>query len=214
MRVALIGATGLVGAALGECLAATGDDLHRLQRREGGGAGQVHVADPGAWPEIVSRLRPDAAISTLGTTLKVAGSRAAFHAVDFDMVVDFARAARAAGATRMIAVSSVGADAGACAFYLRTKGEMEAALTALGFERLDILRPGLLRGDRRGDHRTGERIGAMLSPLLNLLLQGSLDRFRAIDAEVVAQAIAKLLALQGSGAHIHHNRKIRRLAAA
>ena len=185
-----------------------------MQRREGGGAGEVHVADPREWPEIVAQLRPDAAISTLGTTLKAAGSRAAFRAVDFDMVVDFARAAREAGARRMIAVSSVGADAGARAFYLRTKGEMEAALARLGFERLDILRPGLLLGDRRGDHRTGERIGMMLGPLLNLLLRGSLDRFGAIDAEVVAQAIAKLLALEGSGAHIHHNREIRRLAAA
>ncbi|QAY77773.1 NAD-dependent epimerase/dehydratase family protein [Sphingosinicella sp. BN140058] len=214
MRVALIGATGLVGAALGECLAATGHELHRLQRRESGGAGKVHFADSREWPEIVTRLRPDAAISTLGTTLKAAGSRAAFRAVDFDMVVDFARAAREAGARRMIAVSSVGANAGARAFYLRTKGEMEAALAALGFGRLDILRPGLLLGDRSGDHRTVERIGMMLSPLMNLLLPGSLDRFGAIEAEVVARAITKLLALERPGAHIHHNREIRRLAAA
>ena len=89
---------------------------------------------------------------------------------------------------------------------------MEAARTALGFDRLDVLRPGLLRGVRGRDRRLGERIGIALSPLVNLALQGPLDRYAAIDAVLVADAAAHLLDEQGGGTHIHHNRDLRRLA--
>jgi len=211
VRIALIGATGLIGAMLAERLVGAGHDLHRLQRRPGGGSGEAHVANPAAWPELVSQLRPEVAISALGSTIKQAGSRAAFRAVDHDMVLAFARAARAAGAMRMITISSVGADPQARAFYLRTKGEIDAALADLGFARLDIFRPGLLRGARR-EHRLGERIANAVSPLVGLALRGSLDRFAAIDADKVAAAAANVLALDGTGTHIHHNREIRRLA--
>jgi hypothetical protein len=42
----------------------------------------------------------DDAFCALGTTVKTAGSRAAFRRVDFGYVLAFARAARAAGAQR------------------------------------------------------------------------------------------------------------------
>ena len=210
MRVVLIGATGLIGAMLAERLA--GHELHCLQRRPGGRGGTIHVAPPEQWPGRVRALQPEAAISALGTTMARAGSRAAFRAVDRDIALAFAQAARAAGATRMISVSSVGAAPASASFYLRTKGEIEAALGALGFARLDIFRPGLLRGERDGDRRLGERIGIALSPLANLLLRGPLDRFAAIDAEIVAEAIAATLSLEAVGVHVHHNRAIRALA--
>ena len=212
MRLVLIGATGLIGAALSARL--EGHELHRLQRRPGGGAGQEHVAPPAEWPRLVAAIHPDAAISTLGTTMRIAGSEAAFRAVDLDMVVAFARAAREAGARRMVSVSSVGADPSSRTFYPRTKGEMERALGGLGFDRLDLFRPGLLRGPRGGERRLGERIGIALSPLANLVLRGRLDRFAAIDAALVADAIAATLTLPPVGHHVHHNAEIRALAEA
>jgi len=84
----------------------------------------------------------------LGTTIKVAGSREAFRAVDFDAVVAVARAARAAGATRLGVVSAMGADSRSPVFYNRVKGEMEDAVQGLGFETVVIARPSLLAGDR------------------------------------------------------------------
>src|SRR6185369_1427795 len=45
--------------------------------------------------------RADEAFIALGTTIKVAGSQEAFRAVDFDAVVAVAKAARAAGVTRL-----------------------------------------------------------------------------------------------------------------
>jgi hypothetical protein len=89
---------------------------------------------------------------------------------------------------------------------------MEKALTDLGFDRLDILRPGLLRGERGVERRPGERLGILLSPFVNLVLRGRLDRYAAIDADLVAKAIAALAGLDERGTYIHHNRDIGRLA--
>lgn len=62
-----------------------------------------------------------------------AGSEAAFRQVDFELVLAFARAARAAQAQRFVLVSSVGADADSRSFYLRVKAQTEAAVMTLGF---------------------------------------------------------------------------------
>ena len=215
MRIALIGATGLVGARLARRLLDAEHEVHALQRRPSGAAHprlHEHVARAGDWPRLARSLDVEAAISALGTTMRKAGSEVAFRLVDHDAVIAFAGAARAGGARRMIAVSSIGADPAADSFYLRLKGEVEQALAGLGFDRLDILRPGLLRGPRGGDRRLGERLGILLSPLVNPLLRGSLDRFAAIDADIVAAAAAALLVRNEPGIFVHRNRELRRLA--
>ncbi len=211
----MIGATGLVGSLAAPMLLAQGWCVEALVRRPSGLAHpgwREHVAAAEEWPGLVASLGAGAAVSALGTTMRRVGSEAAFRAVDLDLVVDFARAAAAAGARRMVTVSSVGADPGSANFYLRTKGEMERALAAIGFDRLHILRPGLLRGARGCDIRVCERIGIALSPVANLLLRGSLDRFAAIDAEFVAGAIAGALRQIEPGLFRHENRGIRQLA--
>lgn len=215
LKLLLIGGTGLVGRLAADRLLADGvrvDALLRRPARRSAPGWHEHVAPPGEWPALAQGIGGDVAVSALGTTARAAGSDAAFRAVDFDMVVDFARAARAGGARHMIVVSSVGADPGSRLFYPRVKGEMEDALSALAFDRLDILRPGLLRGERGPDRRWGERIGIIVSPIVNLLLRGRLDRFAAIDAAAVAAAIAALAGQTAPGRFVHHNRELRRLA--
>ena len=215
MRLVMIGATGLVGSLARSKLLAQGCQVHALVRRPSGfehPGWREHVAPPAEWPGLASSLGAEAAVSALGTTMRQAGSKAAFRAVDHDMVAAFARAAAAAGARHMVTISSVGADPGSANFYLRTKGEMEAALESVGFERLDILRPGLLRGERGGDRRPGERIGVALSPIVNLVLRGPLDRFAAIDAERVAAALVATLLRTAPGTYRHENRAILSLA--
>jgi len=127
----------------------------------------------------------DLALCSLGTTLRKAGSQQRFRAVDVDCVLAFARAARAAGAKRFVVVSSVGADLGSRNFYLRTKGQMEQGLEALGFESLDILQPSLLLA-WRGEMRPLELVACALMPLLNPLLRGKYLPYRAISARTVA----------------------------
>jgi uncharacterized protein YbjT (DUF2867 family) len=213
----MIGATGLVGSLAASKMLAQGCSVDALLRRPSGlvhPRWREHVAPAAKWPAILASLEPEAAVSALGTTMRKAGSKDGFRAVDLDLVASFGRAAAAAGARRMVTVSSVGADGGSANFYLRTKGEMEAALERLGFERLDVLRPGLLRGSRGGDRRLGERIAIAVSPVVNPFLRGRLDRFAAIDAEIVASAVAGALGRTESGIYRHENRSIHMLARA
>jgi uncharacterized protein YbjT (DUF2867 family) len=131
----------------------------------------------------------DAALCCLGTTLrKAGGSQQRFRAVDVDCVLAFARAALAAGAKRFVVVSSVGADPDSRNFYLRTKGDMERGLEALGFESLDILQPALLLA-WRSEMRPLELAARALMPLLNPLLHGKYLPYRGISARTVGAAM-------------------------
>src|SRR5690606_17391283 len=103
-----------------------------------------HAVDFAALPPLPPL---DEAYLALGTTIKVAGSQEAFRAVDYEANLAVARAARAAGARRLGLVSAMGADARSSIFYNRVKGELEDALTALGFSTLVIARPSFLAGD-------------------------------------------------------------------
>lgn len=140
---------------------------------------------------------------TLGTTLKVAGSRNAFRAVDVDAVVARARDARQAGARVAVVVSAVGASARAAAFYSRCKGEMEDALGGLGFDSLHLLRPSLLLADR-DQSRPAEALGQRMAPWLGPLLAGPLSRYRPVTAEAVARHMLDCLLHHGSGTLVHH----------
>jgi uncharacterized protein YbjT (DUF2867 family) len=209
MRIVLAGATGLVGGFVLDRLLAhpAAPSVQVVTRRP---TGRSHarlteqVADVADWPSLITAGAADVGISTLGTTIRAAGSRAAFAAVDRDAVLAEARAARSAGSTHFLTVSSVGADAASANFYLRTKGETEAALKQLSFARLDIFRPGLLRGPRR-DFRLGERIGQAAQFLLDPLLIGSLSKYRSIAADQVARALVASAMKTEPGHHVHHH---------
>jgi len=133
-------------------------------------------------------LKCHVAVCCLGTTIRAAGSQAAFRKVDFDYTLAFARAAKAAGAQRFVLVSSVEANSASKNFYLRVKYETEQALEQMGFAALDILQPSLLVGWRR-DMRPAELAAQAILPLVNPFLTGARERFRAISARTVALAV-------------------------
>ena len=209
-KILIVGATGLIGGLLTRKLVGQGADkqMHLLLRRpyrENVGKAKVHVQLQENWPAAIAKIRPDIAISCLGSTMKKAGSKAEFAAVDRDLVGAVAAAARAAGARQFIAVSSTMADSSASGFYLKTKGEAEDLLRAQQFDRLDILRPGLLRGERTNDNRMGERLAIAASPVLDMLLHGKFRRYRSILASDVAAAIVALIGADASGEYVHEN---------
>src|ERR1700733_10530485 len=133
-------------------------------------------------------LRCQDAFCSLGTTMREAGSQAAFRAVDHDLVLEFAQLALNCGVERMVVVSALGANAASKNFYLRVKGEMEKELERLRFRALDILEPSLLLGPRR-ELRVLELSAQLAMPRLNPLMLGSWARFRAIPAATVAAAM-------------------------
>jgi uncharacterized protein YbjT (DUF2867 family) len=209
----IVGATGLIGRAVIEHFGSRPVTI--LARREVEGLAPHHkqlIAPSGRWAEIIAAEEPAVLICSLGTTIRQAGSQDAFRAVDHDLVLAAARGAKAGGTPHMILVSSVGAAAKSGNFYLRTKGETEDDLRALGFDRLDLIRPGLLRGERPGPQRLGEGIATIAAPLTDALLHGSFRRYRSISGATVAAAIVALAGKGGSGVHIHENDAIRALA--
>ncbi|KPF64779.1 NAD(P)H-binding protein [Porphyrobacter sp. AAP60] len=217
-RVALVGATGLIGRRVIE-ISSAGDDVRivGIARREAalppGARMEMFVAEPDKWGEVLQAVRPRALICALGTTMKKAGGdEAAFRAVDHDLVLATAQAAKAAGVPNMVLVSAAGADALSKNFYMRVKGETEAALSKVGFKRLDILHPGLLRGTREGDLRLGERAALIAAPLVDPLLSGSWRRFRSIDGDVVAEAALGFALRRAGGRFTHDNDAMRRAA--
>lgn len=194
-RTALLaGATGLVGRALLPMLLASKyyRSVHVLLRRtppdiKASPKLKIHQVDftrlPAALPAV------DDVLIALGTTIKVAGSEAAFRQVDLDFVLNIARAARAAGATRLAVVSALGADAKSRVFYNRVKGEMQVAIAQLGYESVVIAQPSLLLGDRVAlgqPARSGEVWAArLLGPLGWIVPKG----VRPIPARTVASAL-------------------------
>ncbi|MDG5749845.1 NAD(P)H-binding protein [Qipengyuania sp. XHP0211] len=218
LRIVLIGATGLIGGKVMEaCVGREDVRLSAIARREAqlpkGIRMELFVAEPGKWGEVVEAIKPRAMICALGTTWKKSGEdEAAFRAVDQDLVLSVAEAAKAQGVERFVHVSSVGAAIASKNFYLKVKGEVERDLTKLRFDRLDILRPGLLRGKRDNDRRPGERIGLAAAPFVNLMLHGGFRQYRAIRAETVADAALALARRAARGRFIHDNDAIMRAA--
>jgi len=193
-RTALLpGATGLVGRELVAMLLASKHyrSVHVLLRRmppdiEASAKLEIHQVDFARLP--AAFLIVDDVFIALGTTIKIAGLEAAFRQVDFDFVMNIARAAMAAGATRLAVASALGADANSRIFYNRVKGEMEVAIAQLGYESVVIAQPSLLLGDRAalGQPPRSEIWAArLLAPLGWIMPKG----VRPIPARAVASAL-------------------------
>ncbi|MFN3231610.1 MAG: NAD(P)H-binding protein [Alphaproteobacteria bacterium] len=187
------GGTGIVGREIVARLAASPDydRVILLTRREVATASGIEplVVDFDALCESGALPAVDHVYLAIGTTQKTAGSKPAFRRVDYDYNVAVARAARDAGAQRAALVSSVGANAASGNFYIRIKGETEDAVGAMGFERLSIARPGLLRGPRDNGRRIGESLAKVVSPVLDGFMLGAARKYRSIFPSVVADAL-------------------------
>ncbi len=206
-RIALLaGATGLIGRELLPLLlnSAHYREVHVLLRRPLTGVLpqpklQSHTVDFTRLPTLPA---VDDAFIALGTTIKVAGSEQAFRQVDFDFAVNTARAARAAGATRIAVVSALGADSASRVFYNRVKGDMQAAIAALGFASVSFAQPSLLMGDRAAlgqPARAGEVWATrLLGPVMWLVPKG----VRPIQAHDVAAAMLRAVAEARPGVHV------------
>lgn len=216
-RIALVGASGLIGTSLLE-LAVGRQDIRvvGIARREfplpKGARMELLVADPANWGDAIAAANASVLVCALGTTWRKAGEdEAAFRAVDERLVLDCARWAKTAGIRQMIVISSVGADPNSKTFYLRVKGEVERALGKVAPPRLDILRPGLLRGPR-AERRPAERLGMMVSPLADLFLHGKYEKYRSVKAATVARAIVGLTREKAAGRFVYEHDGIMRAA--
>ncbi|MCL2914073.1 NAD(P)H-binding protein [Shewanella corallii] len=127
----------------------------------------------------------------LGTTIKQAGSKEKLKAIDVDLVVATAANMRQMGVEHIVIVSCLGANPRSFSHYLRCKGEMEQAVTALNFKRTTFLQPGPLAGDRQ-QTRSDEKLLQAVAKVLKPLAVGRLANYLPIQAETVAEAIIQL----------------------
>jgi uncharacterized protein YbjT (DUF2867 family) len=190
MKLLLVGGTGLVGSeVLKRALAEPRiETLVVPARRPLDISHDKRVAplvDFEALPADASWWQVDAAICTLGTTIKAAGSREAFRKVDHNYPLAVARLAKAHGASRLAVVTAKGANSRSPFFYSRVKGELEADLAALGFPSLTLVRPGLIGGERT-EGRVGEDVAKRALELLGPILPRS---WRVNPASTIAQAL-------------------------
>jgi uncharacterized protein YbjT (DUF2867 family) len=201
--VLILGATGQVGQALLQ-LALQHPEISRVvapTRRPLSPHANLDnpLVDYESLPEDAAWWKADLALCALGTTLRQAKSKVGFYRVDHGYVLAAARLAKSAGTSAFGLVSSLGADASSRLFYLKTKGETEQALSALGFASLVLVRPSLLIGGPRSSARVLEAFGLFLGKHLASLLP---RRYRAVTTLQVARALLETGLRAPAGLHI------------
>jgi uncharacterized protein YbjT (DUF2867 family) len=204
--VLVVGATGLVGGEIVKQLAAdeTVGRIVVLVRRIPEGLPsrvEAHAVDFNALDAYASLFAVDQIICALGTTIKQAGSQAAFRRVDFEYPLTVARLGQKNGARHFLLVSALGANSESGFFYNRVKGELEDQLRSLGYRAVTIARPSLLMGARK-EFRFFERIGMVIGEFVP-------GRYRPVHAEAVARSLVTAARIDAPGLHIIESEEIR-----
>ena len=193
MKALVLGATGAVGKDLVDQLLSD-DSFDRVDifvRREVKVTSAklvVHIVDfdhPDEWENL---LTGDVLFSTMGTTIKAAGSQEAQWKVDYTYQYNAAAAARKNGVGTYVLVSSVGANPKSKFFYTRMKGALDEAVQNLGFPSCHILRPPSLI--RKGSDRFGEKAGIVALRVFNAI--GLLRKYTPVRTEDVAASMIRL----------------------
>ena len=209
MKALVLGATGAIGKDLVSQLLQDEafDRVDIFVRREVPASSDklvVHVVDfdhPEQW---AGELTGDVLFSTLGTTIRAAGSQPAQWKVDYTYQLQAAQSARKNGVPVYALVSSVGADAKSMIFYSKMKGALDRDVKALGFEGCFILRPPSLI--RKGSDRLGEKIGVVALRAFNAI--GLMRNFTPMPTEAVAAAMIRLAKSGRKGTGIFTSQEI------
>jgi uncharacterized protein YbjT (DUF2867 family) len=182
----LVGATGLVGSHVLQQALASKQVQQVVAPTRSALPAHVKLFNPvvdfDRLPEDADWWAVDAVVCTLGTTIKKAGSQAAFARVDHDHPLRVGELALRHGARAYALNSALGADPSSRVFYSRTKGALERDLQTLGYASLTFVRPGLIGGERH-ESRPAEQLGVTVSQWLRPLLPA---RYRVVPAERIA----------------------------
>ena len=134
------------------------------------------------------KITGDELYSALGTTIKKAGSKEAQYKIDFTYQYEVARIASENNVSKILLVSSLGANSKSGNFYLRMKGELEGAIQKLTFKNMFIFRPSILVGDRT-EKRFGESVGIKLAEIFSKI--PLFKKYRPVKAEEVAESMIR-----------------------
>ncbi|MBY4871134.1 NAD-dependent epimerase/dehydratase family protein [Burkholderia sp. Bp9017] len=202
MKLLLVGATGLVGRHVLEVALADErvDQVVVAARRPLSPHPKMQAleVDFEDLPEAADWWQADAVICTLGTTMRTAGSQAAFRRVDHDYPLAVARLAHRHGTPTYVLNSALGADPASRIFYNRVKGEVERALADVGFASLTCVRPGLIGGSR-DEFRLGERLFVLALSIAGPVLP---MKWRVNPASRIARALLDAALDARPGVHV------------
>jgi uncharacterized protein YbjT (DUF2867 family) len=210
----VIGATGLVGKRLVQQLLNDErfEKVRIFVRRDTGLKHPkleqkiVDFRNTESWKKL---LTGDILFSALGTTLKQAGSKEKQYEIDFTFNLNFAQKAKENGIENYVLVSSVGANSKSGIFYTRMKGELDEAVSKIGFSNLVILRPASLTGPRE-NRRMAEEISV---PVLNFLTRFVFKNYRPISDVTVAKAMINAVLNKNESKTIYEGSEVFNLAA-
>jgi len=210
MKTALVaGSTGLIGSQLlqlllnsdrySKVIALTRQDLPILHSK----LVQVKV-DFARLGEHNDELKADDIFCCLGTTMAKAGSKENFNQVDFYFPLLLAKTSYGRGGKQFLIVSALGADSESSIYYNRVKGEMEEAVSQVGFDTLHIFRPSLLLGPRT-EKRSGEDAAKFFYKVFGFLIP---KKYKAIDSLKVARAMLHVANAETKGTHIYESSEL------
>lgn len=167
----------------------------------------VLIGDMASLPALREQLVADEIFIALGTTRKHTPDEAEYYRIDHDYPVRAAEIAKANGAGAVFVVTAVGANAASRVFYIRTKGEVERDIIALGFDHTHIFRPSMILGERQED-RPRERLIIAAWHVLNPLLMGAADRYRGLTGGEIARAMQLSARQQSDRVKVYHWREM------
>ena len=210
-EVTIFGATGLIGGSLLEVLinddgfdkvnVVTRTPFSIINKKI-----ESHIIDFSS-PQSISKIIKNSQVvfAAIGTTqFKVKGDKEAYHKIDYDILINIAKACKANRVKNFSFVSSSGANENSDGFYLKLKGKIEAAVLGLNLPSTSVFRPSLLMGKRK-ENRFGERIAQLVMPIFSPLMP---SKYRPISAALVAKAMVNISKSTPLGFNIYHFKEI------
>jgi len=211
----IIGSTGLIGSQLLDILLESPayDKVSTFVKRDTGKTHPKliqHIIDFDKPQTYQNLVVGDDFFSTIGTTIKKAGSKEAFRKVDFKYPQHFATFALKNNVKQFLTISSLGADKTSGNFYLKTKGELEEFLKQSSFESVSIIRPSLLLGNRK-EFRMGEKLGGIFMKLFSFLFIGGIKKYKPIESETVAKSLFRIAQKNKKGFNIYESDELQQI---
>ncbi len=216
MKALIIGSTGLIGNELLNILENDNyfDKIELWVRKytNGNNSNKINtrIIDFNKISEI-DKIEADVVFCCVGTTIKKAKTKEAFRKVDFNIPIDIAMLSEKSKIKKLIIISSLGAEKESKNFYLKTKGEMEFAVSQLNILSIILMRPSMLLGNRN-EFRFGEIIGKYIMQILSFLFFGKFRKYKAIHAKTVALAMIKAAKTNFSGIKVFESDEIEKIA--
>ena len=127
----------------------------------------------------------------IGTTKKNSPDKNEYRRIELDLPKKIAQISKSNDIRSFIYVSSGFADPNNSGDYLKFKGLVEEEIKSLNFEKIGILRPSFLLGNRK-EKRVGEKIGIFIFKLLSPLFVGPFKKMKPIHSEIVAKAMIQI----------------------